>query len=97
MARGQEEKAFDFLVRYHGNHDPNSKLVALEMQEMRAGISLDGADKRWWDYRPFFTHNGRWRMAQVIGMSVAGQFSGNGTGLLQYCASGLSVCFFTSQ
>jgi hypothetical protein len=28
----------------------------------------------------FFTHNGRWRMAQVLMISIFGQFSGNGLG-----------------
>jgi len=31
--------------------------------------------------RPLFTtHNGRWRMAQVLMISIFGQFSGNGLG-----------------
>ncbi len=64
LARGRDQEAFDFLVKYRewslrgvakiahrsdGNGDPNSALVALEIQEMREGIALDGADKRWWD------------------------------------------------
>ncbi|ORY33140.1 putative MFS lactose permease [Naematelia encephala] len=81
MANGREEEAAQFLVEYHGNNNPSSQLVALELSEMRDGISLDGIDKRWWDYRPLFsTHSGRWRMLQVIMMSIAGQFSGNGLG-----------------
>ncbi|KAI1271387.1 putative MFS lactose permease [Xylaria sp. FL0933] len=81
MANGKAEEAVEFLVKYHGNGDPNSRLVRLEMEEMREGIRLDGIDKRPWDYRPFLmTHNGRWRFAQVIMISVFGQFSGNGLG-----------------
>ncbi|KAK4167157.1 putative transporter [Cladorrhinum sp. PSN259] len=81
MANGREQEAIDFLVKYHGNKDPNSKLVKLEIEEMREGIKLDGIDKVWWDYRPLFlTHNGRWRMAQVLMISIFGQFSGNGLG-----------------
>ncbi|WVW87123.1 hypothetical protein I302_109180 [Kwoniella bestiolae CBS 10118] len=81
MANGREEEAIDFLVKYHGADDPNSKLVHLEIEEMRENIRLDGIDKVWWDYRPLFiTHNGRWRMAQVIMIGVFGQFSGNGLG-----------------
>ncbi|ORY28829.1 lactose permease [Naematelia encephala] len=81
MANGREDEAVEFLVKYHGNGDVNSKLVALEIQEMRENIMLDGIDKRWWDYRPLFlTKNGRWRMAQVLMVSVFGQFSGNGLG-----------------
>jgi sugar porter (SP) family MFS transporter len=81
MANDREDEALAFLVKYHGNGDPNSRLVRLEIEEMREGIRLDGVDKRWWDYRPFlFTHNGRWRMAQVLMISIFGQFSGNGLG-----------------
>ncbi|KAK4193163.1 putative transporter [Podospora australis] len=81
MANDREAEAIEFLVKYHGNKDPNSKLVQLEVEEMREGIKLDGIDKTWWDYRPLFlSHNGRWRMAQVLMISIFGQFSGNGLG-----------------
>lgn len=81
MANDREEEAIAFLVKYHGNNDRYSKLVQLEVEEMREGIKLDGIDKVWWDYRPLFlTHNGRWRMAQVLMISIFGQFSGNGLG-----------------
>ena len=81
MANGKTDEAIDFLVKYHGGGDPNSKLVALEIAEFRENIMLDGIDKRWWDYRPLFaTRGGRWRMAQVLMISIFGQFSGNGLG-----------------
>jgi hypothetical protein len=98
MANGRQEEAHAFLVKYHGNGDASSKLVELEIAEMREGIRQDGIDKTWWDCestvhqdirhvadihqdRPLFTtHNGRWRMAQVLMISIFGQFSGNGLG-----------------
>jgi sugar porter (SP) family MFS transporter len=81
MANGKDAEALAFLVKYHGNGDPNSRLVRLEIEEMREGIKLDGIDKVWWDYRPFLvTHSGRWRIAQVLMISIFGQFSGNGLG-----------------
>lgn len=81
MANGREEEALAFLVKYHGNGDPNSRLVRLEIEEFREGIKLDGIDKTWWDYRPFIlSHSGRWRIAQVLMISIFGQFSGNGLG-----------------
>lgn len=59
---------------------------------MSESIKTDGADKRWWDCeskvirtnqltldRPLFaTRSGRWRMSQVLMISIFGQFSGNG-------------------
>ncbi|KAH6854040.1 general substrate transporter [Chaetomium sp. MPI-CAGE-AT-0009] len=81
MANGKEEEALAFLIKYHGNGDPNSRLVRLEYEEMRDGIRQDGVDKTWWDYRPFLvTHSGRWRITQVLMISIFGQFSGNGLG-----------------
>ncbi|KAI0839666.1 general substrate transporter [Hypoxylon sp. FL0890] len=81
MANGREEEAVAFLVKYHGNSDPHSRLVKLEVEEMKEGIRQDGIDKRPWDYRPFIlSHSGRWRIAQVLMISIFGQFSGNGLG-----------------
>ncbi|KAI6382224.1 hypothetical protein MCOR25_000813 [Pyricularia grisea] len=81
MTQGRESEAIDFLVKYHGNNNRESRIVLLEVEEMREGIRQDGIDKVWWDYRPlFFTHSGRWRMAQVLMISIFGQFSGNGLG-----------------
>jgi hypothetical protein len=49
MAQGRHEEAVAFLTKYHGNGDPNARLVRLEVEEMREGIRIDGIDKRWWD------------------------------------------------
>lgn len=49
MAQGRHEEAVAFLVKYHGNGDPNARLVRLEVEEMKEGIRIDGIDKRWWD------------------------------------------------
>lgn len=49
MANGRQEQALAFLVKYHGNGDANSRLVRLEIEEMREGIKQDGLDKTWWD------------------------------------------------
>ncbi|EPE10840.1 mfs lactose transporter [Ophiostoma piceae UAMH 11346] len=81
MANGRDTEALDFLAKYHGNGDPSSRLVMLEVEEMKENIRQDGIDKNAWDYRPFLlTHSGRWRMAQVLMISIFGQFSGNGLG-----------------
>lgn len=81
IANGDEAGCHAFLTKYHGNGDPNAPLVRFELAEMKASISTDGIDKRWWDYRPLFlTRGGRWRMTQVLMISIFGQFSGNGLG-----------------
>lgn len=40
--------------RYHGYGDPDSKIVSLEMKEMKASISTNGSDKKWWDFRELY-------------------------------------------
>lgn len=37
--------------RYHGNGNPDSKVVAIELEEMNESISTTGSDKTWWDFR----------------------------------------------
>jgi hypothetical protein len=49
MANGREEEAHAFLTKYHGNGRSDSKLVSLQIAEMREGIRQDGIDKTWWD------------------------------------------------
>jgi len=49
LTQGREEEAVAFLTKYHGNGDPNARLVRLEIEEMKEGIRIDGIDKRWWD------------------------------------------------
>jgi hypothetical protein len=49
MANGYEQEAIEFLVKYHGNGDTQSRLVQLEVEEMKDGIRQDGIDKVWWD------------------------------------------------
>jgi hypothetical protein len=49
LSNGREEEALAFLAKYHGNGDPNARLVRLEISEMKEGIRQDGIDKRWWD------------------------------------------------
>jgi len=55
MANGREEEALAFLTKYHGNGRSDSKLVALQIAEMREGIRQDGIDKTWWDCKSKFS------------------------------------------
>lgn len=54
MANGREEEAVAFLTKYHGNGNPKSRLVQLEVEEMKEGIRQDGIDKRPWDCKSLF-------------------------------------------
>ncbi|KDQ17763.1 hypothetical protein BOTBODRAFT_582547 [Botryobasidium botryosum FD-172 SS1] len=81
MANGKDEQAMAFLTKYHGAGDPDDPVVKLEWAEFKQNISVNGSDKRWWDYRELFhTRSARWRSLMVLLMGVFGQFSGNGLG-----------------
>jgi MFS family permease len=54
FSHGQTEKCRATLVKYHGNDDEDSLYVKLQMREFEEELELDGADKRWWDYRTLF-------------------------------------------
>ncbi|KJA16923.1 hypothetical protein HYPSUDRAFT_46832 [Hypholoma sublateritium FD-334 SS-4] len=74
---GKPDNARKTLARFHSStNDVNSPLVDLEMREIDEKIAVDGADKKWWDFRPLFkTRADRYRMWMVI---LIGQLSGNG-------------------
>lgn len=61
-------------MRYHGDGDPNSAIVALEMEEMLEFISSEGSDKRWWDFRGLFnSRSARYRTFLVSCIALFGQ------------------------
>lgn len=68
-AHGQSEKCRACLTKYHGNDDPDSLWVRLQMREFEEELELDGADKRWWDYRSLF--NSRGALYRVLLCAVA--------------------------
>ncbi|KIJ56848.1 hypothetical protein M422DRAFT_40425 [Sphaerobolus stellatus SS14] len=81
VANSRDEEAMAFLVRFHGNGDPNNPVVKLQWEEFKSSIVTNGSDKRPWDYSELFkTKNARWRSLMVIMMGCFGQFSGNGLG-----------------
>ncbi|PMD49195.1 MFS sugar transporter-like protein [Hyaloscypha bicolor E] len=76
---GKMEQAKDFLTKYHGNGNPESEWVKLQMWEYEAHLELDGADKRWWDYRALFRDGpSRYRLMANCLTSLFGQWAGNG-------------------
>jgi len=82
VANNRPEEALEVLVRYHGNGNPHSKLVALEFAEIQQAVSTTGADKRWWDFKPLF--NSRASLVRtfcVVNYAVLVQWSGNSLGI----------------
>lgn len=54
FSNGQTAKCRDALVKYHGNGNPDSLYVKVQMREFEEELELNGGDKRWWDYRALF-------------------------------------------
>ena len=74
MGQGHMDKARAVLVKYHGNGNPDSLVVKLELEEMEEVIELEGSDKRWWDYRGLFnSRQARYRTFLVTCIAWFGQ------------------------
>jgi hypothetical protein len=77
--RGKQDQAKAMMVKYHGQGNPDSIWVTLQLREYEEYLEMDGADKRWWDYRALFmTRAARYRMACNCIISIFGQWAGNG-------------------
>ena len=78
FAHGREDQALEFLTKFHGGGNPAHPIVTLQIDEYRQVITLNGSDKKWWDYSDLYkTRSARWRMVNALIPSVWGQCSGN--------------------
>ncbi|KAF2140766.1 uncharacterized protein K452DRAFT_50984 [Aplosporella prunicola CBS 121167] len=86
--RGKREQCRQVLTTYHGGGNPDSVWVMLQLREYEEYLELEGADKRWWDYRCLFRDRAsRYRIACNIVISIFGQWAGNA--VLTYFMSSL--------
>ncbi|KAF2014399.1 lactose permease [Aaosphaeria arxii CBS 175.79] len=69
FVHGKGERCRDVLVKYHGNNNPESLYVQLQLREFDEDLEINGADKRWWDYRVLF--NSRPAIYRAILCAVA--------------------------
>ncbi|KAI0020815.1 general substrate transporter [Xylariomycetidae sp. FL0641] len=73
-----QEKAKQVLTKYHGNGNENSVWVTLQLDEYADLLNMDGADKRWWDYRALFRDRAsRYRLCCNLSIAIMGQWAGN--------------------
>ena len=76
---GNTEKAKATLAKFHGNGNPESEWVKLQLWEYEAHLEMNGADKRWWDYRAVFKNRASlYRLMSNCLVSLFGQWAGNG-------------------
>jgi sugar porter (SP) family MFS transporter len=70
-SHGYFDECRDVLVKYHGNDNPDSLYVKLQLREFEAELELDGADKRWWDYRSLFDSRANLYRAILCAVAVS--------------------------
>jgi hypothetical protein len=74
----KKDKAKEVLTKYHGEGNPESAWVRLQMHEYEELLEQDGADKRWWDYRALFrSRSAVYRLSCNLIVSIFGQWAGN--------------------
>jgi hypothetical protein len=67
------------LTKFHGDGNPDSEWVKLQMNEYEELLEMDGADKRWWDYRALFKNRSTcYRLFCNVCITIFGQWAGNG-------------------
>jgi hypothetical protein len=83
----KQEEAKDMLIKFHGDGNPDSEWVKLQLNEYEELLEMDGADKRWWDYRALFKNRSTcYRLFCNVAISIFGQWAGNGN---DFCKSSL--------
>jgi hypothetical protein len=66
------------FAKYHGEGDPNSPIVTLQVNEIIEDMKLTRDENPWWDFRELAnTKAARYRLLMVVLMSFFGQWSGN--------------------
>ncbi|CAO2649157.1 Nn.00g101060.m01.CDS01 [Neocucurbitaria sp. VM-36] len=78
LAHDRREEAIAIMAKYHGDGDPNSPIVQLQLHEITEDFAVTRNDNPWWDFRELGnTRAARYRLAMVIAMAFFGQWSGN--------------------
>jgi len=67
------------LTKWHGNGNPESPWVKLELAEYEEFLNMDGGDKRFWDYRSLFNSRAScYRIGCNCVFAIFAQWAGNG-------------------
>ncbi|KAJ6444462.1 lactose permease [Purpureocillium lavendulum] len=82
-------KCRDILVKYHGNDNPDSLYVQLQLREFEEELEMDGADKRWWDYRCLFNSRAAVYRAILCAVAVSAFSQWTGQGGVSYFLPGM--------
>lgn len=91
----KKDEAKKILTKYHGNGNEDSVWVTLQLREYEEFLEMDGADKRWWDYRVLFKKGNAYRMSCAFLVAILAQFAGNAV-LSYFLASVLDAAGYRS-
>lgn len=79
IAKGRKRQAFDILVKFHANGDPEDALVAFEFEEICETIEREADSANGSSWKMFFaTRGNRHRLLICILVGIMIQWSGNG-------------------
>ena len=93
----KKDEAKAVLTKYHGNGNPDSAWVQLQLNEYESLLDQNGADKRWWDYRALFRNKANtYRTACCLIVSIFGQWAGNAV-LSYFLGAVLDTAGYTSS
>ncbi|KAG9238915.1 general substrate transporter [Amylocarpus encephaloides] len=74
----KEDQAKAMLTKFHGDGNPESEWVKLQLNEYEELLEMDGADKRWWDYSALFKNRSTcYRLFCNVCITIFGQWAGN--------------------
>lgn len=93
----KREAAKAMLTKYHGEGNPESEWVKLQLNEYEELLEMDGSDKRWWDYRALFKNRATcYRLFCNVSVSIFGQWAGNSV-LSYFLGKVLTTIGYTDQ
>ncbi|KAI0126808.1 general substrate transporter [Xylariales sp. AK1849] len=93
----KRDQAKAMLTKYHGHGNPESAWVRLQMHEYEELLNMDGADKRWWDYRALFRNRAAvYRLGCNLAVSIFGQWAGNAV-LSYFLGAVLETAGYTNE
>ncbi|KAK5108879.1 hypothetical protein LTR62_007769 [Meristemomyces frigidus] len=79
FVHNKRTQAIDTLTRWHGNGNPESPWVKLQIAEYEDFLNTEGTDKKFWNYRALFaTRASRYRLACNCIFAIFAQWAGNG-------------------
>ncbi|KAF8858395.1 general substrate transporter [Acephala macrosclerotiorum] len=95
MYQDRHEEARAMLIKWHGNGDPDSTVVALEYEEIAQTLAFEKTVQKTNFKALFMTKPNRWRMGCNIAVAVFCQLSGNNT-ITYYLGTVLDTAGMTS-